>query len=690
MWLIIHTNNHKEKEVAEQLHKVTGYKGHFLPMYRRETLLRGYKTVMFVPLIHQVVFLEIDIPKYNESYNRARHIQGIFNNNGYLLYREKITMDGVERTVQIKTEARLMGMADTEKNIEERIREATISDSDIDSLRLFVDQMNSTMTEYTVVDDDYTLMESTQDTVMFTEGPYQGLQGIVKQKTVNRNRSRYFYVRLANWTFCIPNARTGRYVVLKEAAHGNKAREATAWTNADLMTGYIQSLSTAEGITDADRTMLADEAAYLLRLLMLRLGKEKSIEDLVSEAAEGKRHKEKTEDQLLMLLLTGKKDPRETISQDNKEARPTLKAELASALISLNRHYLSTANTIDYVLSTHIPDTTLRPFLTPTPGLEIKEKEDYARIQHADFTEYIIKVNLTPYLIYTRQKKSAPLATYYAHIGKKDGKCFVNWGDFSRKCEESKGQEFLADLRKKGLTKLADLLESDEYDTYRDDKNHIHGFSWPVPIGQDANEPSSFTSLVLPALKPLLAAAVEVWQSTRLLPLRNLLRRSVLLHRDPIIDQLVKINPDMDKILYDADGNPQQQQTELDKLKGYATKIDEAMRDSMKYNGVNYAVTIYHQLLASVNRYIETSLEQGQARTFTCLDNICTAAYNAIKSNTEALDQMQCKTKQEESKRKRLMRDLDKAMTQCAPTIEYIKKSPSYLKTGVPTCISLK
>lgn len=668
MWLIIQTNTYKEKEIAEELHKVYGFKEYFLPLYRMEVTARGTKRVTFAPLITHIVFLNLEIPEFKSAYNRTRHLQGIFNNTGYLLYQEKNTIDGAEHTVQRKLNARLMCVNDTEKSIEQRIKDATIPDSDIDSLKLFVDQMNSTMTEYSVVDDNYDLLESTQDTVMFTEGPYKGFQGIVKQKTVKRDRSRYFYLRVANWTFCIPNARTGRYIILKEATHGKKSKEVKAWTNADQLLGRFQALSKTEGITEDEAITLADESGSLLRLLLLNLGKKKSIEEYVSETASDTRLKDKRYEKLLLLFLTGNKNPRETSKQkeQNKDIRPILSAKEASALISLNRHYLSNKNMMDYVLISFIPDTTLRPFLTPTPGADIKENEEYTTLKHGDFTEYIIKVEFSPLT-----SQFSPGNKLYAHIGEKDGTYFVNWGDFTRKCQESATEEFMADLNKKGLTTLAKLLENPTYKYYEDKKNHIHGFSW-----KDAN-PTTNREI----LSPLLTSAVEVWQSTRLINLRNLLRRYVLLHGDPITDHLVPINPDIEDLLYDDNGKPLQLLEENPELMGYAIKIENALSQSMQHNSINYAVILYHQLLASINSYIEAALEAKTTTSLHKLDKICTAAHNAIKTFKTQLDDTPCQTMEQR-------KAFDKAMTQNAPTIEYIRKSPAYINTGIPTCLN--
>ena len=639
-------------------------------MYRKERLNGGKREVVFLPLITRIVFLKLEFPAFKRTENLMVHIRKSFNDKGYILLNEEVLVDGEKQMRQKNTRLRLMCVTDAEKSVEERIKDATVSDSDIDSLRLFVDQMNSTMTEYSVVDDNYELLSSVNDTVMFTEGPYKGFQGVVKQKTVKGNRSRYFYLRVANWTFCIPNARRGRYVVMKEATHGKKAKEVTAWTNADLLLERFQALSCCEGLTEQEAFTLADDSASLLRLLLSGLGNNRKIEDFVRETASNPKLCDTTPYQLLLLFLCGSKHPKATVGK-GKDVVPTLTSREASALISLNRYYLSTPNTIDYVLTTHIPDITLRPFLTPYVGHDVRDaqrKPAPTVIRHKDFTEYIIKVNVGG-------------GNYNAHIGVKDNVCFVNWGDFSRKCEESKSDEFIADLRKKGMPRLAALLESGQYPFYKDDKNHIHGFML-------SDDFSSFNSLSLSFLRPLLAAAEESFRSSRLLPLRNLLRRSVLLHRDPVIDQLVPVNPDMEAILYDEKGNLRKSLEEVARLSDYVTRIDSALKESMQVNRINYAITLYHQLLASVSGYIETALETGTPTTFTHLNAICTAAYNAVQSGKSYLTTLDCPTPQEECVRTSLLRQFDEAMTRHSPTIAYLRHSPSYLRTGLPTCIS--
>lgn len=230
------------------------------------------------------------------------------------------------------------------------------------------------------------------------------------------------------------------------------------------------------------------------------------------------------------------------------------------------------------------------------------------------------------------------------------------------------------------MPRLAALLESDTYTIYKDDKNHIHGFSW-----LSDNPPTGGVGGLL------LDAAEEVWQSTRLLPLRNLLRRCVLLHRDPVIDLLVPVNPYIESILYDVRGNLRQSPDELAALSHYVTTIDRTLRESMQVNRINYAILLYHQLLASVSGYIETALDSGApSSSFTQLNAICTSACDAVQSAKAYLSALDCPTPREESLRTALLLQIEEAMARHSPTIAYLRHSPSWLRTGLPTCIGKK
>ena len=80
---------------------------------------------------------------------------------------------------------------------------------------------------------------------------------------------------------------------------------------------------------------------------------------------------------------------------------------------------------------------TLRPFLTPTAGVEIEEGKTGVKFHHKDFTEIIRKVDIKEeaYLP-SLQKDETITTTYYAHIGmmedkdKEESTYFANWDGF--------------------------------------------------------------------------------------------------------------------------------------------------------------------------------------------------------------------------------------------------------------------
>ena len=80
---------------------------------------------------------------------------------------------------------------------------------------------------------------------------------------------------------------------------------------------------------------------------------------------------------------------------------------------------------------------TLRPFLTPTAGVEMEEGKTGVKFHHKDFTEIIRKVDIKEeaYLP-SLQKDETITTTYYAHIGmmedkdKEESTYFANWDGF--------------------------------------------------------------------------------------------------------------------------------------------------------------------------------------------------------------------------------------------------------------------
>ena len=505
MWLIVETDTYKERETLELLRRVEGFRDGYLPMCRKVVSGTEGAKAAFVPLISHVIFVDIDVERYTTDFSRRRYLTRVFSNRGYFQYQETVRAEGgTLKKQQIKTDARLFCVRQEGKSLDELISSATIATDDVDALRLFIDQSNSSMTEFHVMDANYELLASTNDTVLVTEGPYRGFHGIVKQKKTRGKKDHVLYVRVANWCFSIPNIRAFRYIVLSEAPHGKKTAEVNAWRNADMLIGRLQALLPTEKV---------DNAAHYLRYILTQLNDGITIEQLVRKSSEGRPSDDKT---CTLLFFHG--DPARGIAP--------LGSEEASALISLSRHYRSKSSNIAFVLKDAIPDVSLRPFLTPTPGAPIPKGKDYAIVPHPTFTEYIIPINLRPYF-WNNEYEQGKFKTfspepedyiYYMHIGSplqlpqsplqlpqggessplqlpqggeklrtinRDGHsplgesegAIISCGSFSRMCATEMPRDsaaFLADLRRKGYDALATLLTSPNYRFY--EEKNIHGF----------------------------------------------------------------------------------------------------------------------------------------------------------------------------------------------------------------------
>ena len=120
----------------------------------------------------------------------------------------------------------------------------------------------------------------------------------------------------------------------------------------------------------------------------------------------------------------------EKVLADRLAKLTTKEAEL---LINLARYEHDTPG---YVRE-NWPRIILRPFLTPTSGIEMEEDKNEAELPHQDFTEVIRKLDITEEVYYPSRQEDGKITTaYYAHIGRMEDKSgfiyFANWDDFLR------------------------------------------------------------------------------------------------------------------------------------------------------------------------------------------------------------------------------------------------------------------
>ena len=124
----------------------------------------------------------------------------------------------------------------------------------------------------------------------------------------------------------------------------------------------------------------------------------------------------------------------------DKQGEKTLSSRLANLtskeaelLINLSRYERDTPGYVKENWQKFI----LRPFLTPTSGIEMEEGKNEAELQHKDYTEIIRRVDITEAVYYpSRQEDGKVTTAYYAHIGMREEQdnlvFFANWDDFLR------------------------------------------------------------------------------------------------------------------------------------------------------------------------------------------------------------------------------------------------------------------
>ena len=234
--------------------------------------------------------------------------------------------------------------------------------------------------------------------VRVVDGPLAGCEGYICR--FHKKKGLVFRVQgmmPGCWlTVTYPNA-SDLHVVRLHNAEGDRLSIGTEKGRAaDLLVGILQ------GCGYGERTQ------SLFYELMERLAADLSLEALC-------KHLQKQGEKVLA---------------DRLAKLTTKEAEL---LINLARYEHDTPG---YVRE-NWPRIILRPFLTPTSGIEMEEDKNEAELPHQDFTEVIRKLDITEEVYYPSRQEDGKITTaYYAHIGRMEDKSgfiyFANWDDFLR------------------------------------------------------------------------------------------------------------------------------------------------------------------------------------------------------------------------------------------------------------------
>lgn len=234
--------------------------------------------------------------------------------------------------------------------------------------------------------------------VRVVDGPLAGCEGYICR--FHKKKGLVFRVQgmmPGCWlTVTYPNA-SDLHVVRLHNAEGDRLSIGTEKGRAaDLLVGVLQGCGYGE------------HTQSLFYELMERLAADLSLEALC-------KHPQKQGEKVLA---------------DRLAKLTTKEAEL---LINLARYEHDTPG---YVRE-NWPRIILRPFLTPTSGIEMEEDKNEVELPHQDFTEVIRKLDITEEVYYPSRQEDGKITTaYYAHIGRMEDKSgfiyFANWDDFLR------------------------------------------------------------------------------------------------------------------------------------------------------------------------------------------------------------------------------------------------------------------
>lgn len=550
MWYIIKTDYYKERDAIKDLLRLDSIADIYFPNSRPNPTDIGWdkKKVSFRPVINGILFAYVKDVKL---------LLKDLNANGYFLQKEESPND---KRPQVAGNAHLFSLKGETEGLKSMLIHAKISDEEIYRYKVCIEQSAVHTDDIKIVGKDYAELAANNDIVMITNGPFVGYTGVIKQVKSHGVKDRCFLFSLGG--FCVQLSGIRRYevIVVKETPKGTKAQLPNTWRYIDQLQGRLQA------------TYFADNSAAVLRNILEQYNKVKDTEKcqalLLEEAKQKQTEAESRELALQAVWLLQAKDD-----------------DLA-ALKSLSRYFQSTDNSVAYGLADLIPDTPLRPFLTPTSGVELPKGKNYTLLPHDGFVELIFRVNLKqefqkaehyPTLpiqdthegrftdngkLKGKMRKARPFRLspeeyiYYVHIGLRDNEdgtgmtAMVNWGEFAHRyhsLSHYERQAFLEDLLAKGYHHTHRLLSEA---SLHDEGPSLSGFTCHLPdiktedllaqyekSPKTARLPIALLRRLLPLrhlLRTCIPSAVEFWQRQRLLEWRHLIQRHVLLHNQPL------------------------------------------------------------------------------------------------------------------------------------------------------------
>lgn len=556
MWIAVKTDVFSENQSIDFLRREypSVVKDVYFPLGRRKTVdERGVERVRFVPLLHGLFFVNVDGP---------HALLPILSPYGYFVYRERKGCEGISgaHAGNIRSaKAHLLCPDVTDIGLDTIIRRAVIPDADMERFIYYNEQFAGSIDGLSIVSRRYDDLVRANDTVRILSGPLEGWVGVVKQVKSGGKKDRHLFVRFGNdYCMSIPDIRQYDMRIEHEATEGEKSEAVGAWRAIDQIIGCLQARRPDE---DAPAVLRGLLKAYNAKPLLHRSSDMTDVAYARKAASLETKHKNGI------------------LSNVDSSMRGNFRL--------LAKYFRSDRTTVDKGLDVLVPDQVLRPFLTPASGIEIPYGSDHEVVCHNGMVELVLSVGLGGYFFSGDDyapDKYAPVFDedydYYAHVALLPSsggkvKAMVSWGAFAERLMSLTADEsdrLVADLNAKGYTHTHRLLTTDNPRLERVDlgcpqpaaiggkaakPQSISGFSLSLDVAYDADDcvrmgdeaaralaHGGLSGTMHPAFSCIVASAVEIWQGTRFLVWRQLLQRSVLLHKVPVADRESVISDD--------------------------------------------------------------------------------------------------------------------------------------------------
>lgn len=356
MWFVVSTGKNKEKAARNfLLTKVKGVKEVYITPYRRTEIVDEYgrRTETVAPLLMSYVFANVKVSHRlsstftglktdkGERQMVFRQLSQSLSKGGYFRYSIRVNDPTTGESVQkyVLTNYHLLCADPMNTPVEQIMRQSWVPDTVMDAFMVFNDQTVSSSDQLRIETDSYSDLIKEHDIVRVVRGQFAGQEGVVR-RVPGRKRDRRLFIEFNNsLCFSISGIHQNDIVIVHEATKGKSAKEVSLWRDIDAVIGWLQSNGHPDDAPSVFRRLLRDYGAA---------GKDAEVKGSTdAERIRSAKEAERKE-------TAGR---RAVLSEVDKSVLKPFKA--------LGDFFSSEADTSDRVLREYIPNSLVRPFLTP-------------------------------------------------------------------------------------------------------------------------------------------------------------------------------------------------------------------------------------------------------------------------------------------------------------------------------------